>query len=128
MYHPHRPRHIKHTSGASTYKKVKLSPWQGVKAHRSVSCEERISSAHKKTNATVERCQCVRLITSSPSVNAMSRQCGILNILQAYRPPRAVTGIPLLFNNSIQFNSLLFMCRVNSHKANYRHSTVQITT
>jgi hypothetical protein len=24
----------------------------------------------------------------------------------------------------IQFNSLLFMCRVNSHKANYRHSTV----
>jgi hypothetical protein len=30
-------------------------------------------------------------------------------------------------NNSIQFfNSLLFMCRVNSYKANYRHSTVQI--
>jgi hypothetical protein len=28
--------------------------------------------------------------------------------------------------NSIQFNSLLFMCRVNSHRANYRHSTVQI--
>jgi hypothetical protein len=26
----------------------------------------------------------------------------------------------------IPFNSLLFMCRVNSHKANYRHSTVQI--
>jgi hypothetical protein len=24
----------------------------------------------------------------------------------------------------IQFNSLLFMCRANSHKANYRHSTV----
>jgi hypothetical protein len=24
----------------------------------------------------------------------------------------------------IQFNSLLFMCRVNSHKANYTHSTV----
>jgi hypothetical protein len=24
----------------------------------------------------------------------------------------------------IQFNSLLFMCRVNSYKANYRHSTV----
>jgi hypothetical protein len=29
-------------------------------------------------------------------------------------------------NNSIQFNSLLFVCRVNSHKDNYRHSTVQI--
>jgi hypothetical protein len=27
-------------------------------------------------------------------------------------------------NISIQFNSLLFMCRVNSYKANYRHSTV----
>jgi hypothetical protein len=27
-------------------------------------------------------------------------------------------------NNSIQFNSLLFMCRVNSYKAKYRHSTV----
>jgi hypothetical protein len=26
--------------------------------------------------------------------------------------------------NSIQFNSLLFMCCVNSCKANYRHSTV----
>jgi hypothetical protein len=26
--------------------------------------------------------------------------------------------------NSIQFNSLLFMCWVNSYKANYRHSTV----
>jgi hypothetical protein len=24
----------------------------------------------------------------------------------------------------ILFNSLLFMCQVNSHKANYRHSTV----
>jgi hypothetical protein len=28
--------------------------------------------------------------------------------------------------NSIQFNSLLFMCRVNSYKANYRHSTIII--
>jgi hypothetical protein len=28
--------------------------------------------------------------------------------------------------NSIQFNDLLFMCRVNSYKANYRHSTVHI--
>jgi hypothetical protein len=27
-------------------------------------------------------------------------------------------------NNSIEFNSLLFMCRVNRHRANYRqHST-----
>jgi hypothetical protein len=27
----------------------------------------------------------------------MSRQCGILNISQPYRPPRPVTGIGLLF-------------------------------
>jgi hypothetical protein len=26
--------------------------------------------------------------------------------------------------DSFQFSSLLFMCRVNSYKANYRHSTV----
>jgi hypothetical protein len=27
-------------------------------------------------------------------------------------------------NNTIQLNSLLFVCRVNSYKANYRHSTL----
>jgi hypothetical protein len=27
-------------------------------------------------------------------------------------------------NDSIQFNSLLFICRVISYKSNYRHSTV----
>jgi hypothetical protein len=27
-------------------------------------------------------------------------------------------------NNSIKLNSLLFMCQVNSYKANYRHSTM----
>jgi hypothetical protein len=35
-------------------------------------------------------------------------------------------GIIIIQFNSIQFNSLLFMCRVNSHRANYRPSTVQI--
>jgi hypothetical protein len=34
-------------------------------------------------------------------------------------------GISVI-NAIIQLNSLLFMCRVNSYKVNYRHSTVQI--
>jgi hypothetical protein len=32
-----------------------------------------------------------------PSVSRLSRQCGILNILQPYRPPWPVMGIALLF-------------------------------
>jgi hypothetical protein len=33
------------------------------------------------------------LTTLPPSVSRLSTQCGILNILQFYRPPRPVTGI-----------------------------------
>jgi hypothetical protein len=41
--------------------------------------------------------RCVGLTTLPPSVRRLSRQCGILNISQTYRPPRSVTGIALLY-------------------------------
>jgi hypothetical protein len=41
----------------------------------------------------------------------MSRQCGILNISQPYRPPRPVTGIALLFNT-------LYICCFENFKIN----------
>jgi hypothetical protein len=37
------------------------------------------------------------------SVSRMSRQCGILNISQPYRPPRLVTGIALLYGDGVCF-------------------------
>jgi hypothetical protein len=41
--------------------------------------------------------RCIGLTTLPPSVSQLSRQCGILNILQPYRPPRPVTEMALLY-------------------------------
>jgi hypothetical protein len=44
-----------------------------------------------------------RLTTSPLSLSLLSRQCGILNISQPYRPPRSVIGIALLYGDGVCF-------------------------
>jgi hypothetical protein len=47
--------------------------------------------------------QSVGLKTLPPSVSRLSRQCGILNISQPYRPWQTVTGIALLYGDGVCF-------------------------
>jgi hypothetical protein len=45
----------------------------------------------------IERSWCFRLTISMPFVSPLSRQCGILKVLQPYRPPRPVMEIAFSF-------------------------------
>jgi hypothetical protein len=49
--------------------------------------------------------------TSQLTVSRLSRQCGILNISQPYRPPRPVTGIALL-TSTLDFDSFISFCYI----------------
>jgi hypothetical protein len=53
------------------------------------------SQERKKYFSVVERDRCVKLINSPPFMSRLCRQCGIRNMSQPHRPPRAVTGIDL---------------------------------
>jgi hypothetical protein len=70
--------------------KVILAPGPGVYSASNINQYQR---QQIYVSGKVKRGRCVGLT----SVSRLSRQCGILNISQPYRPARPVMGIALLY-------------------------------
>jgi hypothetical protein len=73
----------------------------------SVSNRNEYQKQKYNVSGEVMRGRCVRLTSLGPAVSRLSRQCGILNTLQPYTPPRPLMAIDLLYFFSSSFCSTI---------------------
>jgi hypothetical protein len=69
------------------------------------------SSPGQKNNVSGEQSAAGAVTTLPPSVSRLSKQCGVVNISQRYRPPRLVTATVIL-DLAITWGQ---NCQVNAH-------------